>query len=301
MRREEHGGAELLLHLGGVTVRQETVRFGVARQSREVQALVDRPARPGGAAQGIDDHPVTLGEPLVKEGTQRQNAGRRVTARHRDQRRALEFVSVTFDEAVDRRGEELRRSMRRPVPPWVLARVLQAVVGPQVHHRDPARFTKDLKPAIDTAKTVEPVGDIFRGNLKLARNGNRRRCIEYVMPARHMEFKWPQRPFSGMHQELRKPSLRGDQKFKPIICLRRNTVSEDAAAGTGQDGGKLGVVDAGGDSAVERDSVNEVEIGLVDVGHVAVAVHVLAVEIGDDGEDGRELEEGSVALIGFGH
>ena len=39
---------------------------------------------------------------------------------------------------------------------------------------------------------------------------------------------------------------------------------------------------------------------LLDIGHVAIAVHVLTVEIGDDGEDGRELEEGAVALIGFG-
>ena len=43
-----------------------------------------------------------------------------------------------------------------------------------------------------------------------------------------------------------------------------------------------------------------VEEGLLDVGHVAVAVHVLAVEIGDHGEDGRELEEGAVALVGLG-
>ena len=41
-------------------------------------------------------------------------------------------------------------------------------------------------------------------------------------------------------------------------------------------------------------------IGALDVGHVVVAVHVLAVEVGDDGEDGRELEEGAIALVGFG-
>ena len=40
--------------------------------------------------------------------------------------------------------------------------------------------------------------------------------------------------------------------------------------------------------------------GLLDVGHVAVEIHVLAVEVGDDGEDGRELEEGAVALVGLG-
>ena len=61
------------------------------------------------------------------------------------------------------------------------------------------------------------------------------------------------------------------------------------------------IVDAGGDRAVERHAVHEVEKGALHVGHVAVAVHVLAIEIGDDGEDGRELEKGAVALVGLGN
>ena len=60
------------------------------------------------------------------------------------------------------------------------------------------------------------------------------------------------------------------------------------------------VVDAGGDCSVKRHLVHEVEKGALDVGHVVVAIHVLAVEVGDHGEDGRELEEGAIAFVGFG-
>ena len=71
--------------------------------------------------------------------------------------------------------------------------------------------------------------------------------------------------------------------------------------GSGQYGSELRIVEAGRDSAVERHLVHEGEEGLLDVGHVAIAVHVLAVEIGDDGEDGRELEKGAIALVGLSH
>ena len=61
------------------------------------------------------------------------------------------------------------------------------------------------------------------------------------------------------------------------------------------------IVDAGGDRAVEGHLVHESEKGVLDIFHVAVAVHVFAVEIGNDGENGRELEERAVAFVGLGH
>jgi len=53
--------------------------------------------------------------------------------------------------------------------------------------------------------------------------------------------------------------------------------------------------------AVKRHAVNEVYEGLFDVGHVAVAIHVLAINVGDHGKNGRELEERAVTLVGFGN
>ena len=70
--------------------------------------------------------------------------------------------------------------------------------------------------------------------------------------------------------------------------------------GARQDRGQLRIVDAGRHRAVERHLVHEVEKGALHVVHVAVAVHVLAIEVGHDRQDGRELEKRAVALVGFG-
>ena len=44
-----------------------------------------------------------------------------------------------------------------------------------------------------------------------------------------------------------------------------------------------------------------VEIGVLHIIHVAIAIHVLAVEIRHDGEDRRQLEERSVAFVSLGN
>ena len=62
----------------------------------------------------------------------------------------------------------------------------------------------------------------------------------------------------------------------------------------------MGVVEAGDNGTVEGNLVHEGDECVFNVGHIAVAVHVFAVEIGDNGEDGRKLEEGAIALIGLG-
>src|SRR5579859_7026039 len=82
------------------------------------------------------------------------------------------------------------------------------------------------------------------------------------------------------------------QNFQAIVGLGGNSIGKDAAMRPGQDSSQQRIVDAGGHSSVEGYLVHEREEGGFDVGHVAVAVHVFAVEIGDDGQDGRELEEG---------
>lgn len=84
------------------------------------------------------------------------------------------------------------------------------------------------------------------------------------------------------------------------VGVLAGAVGDEAAADAGEDAAEERVVDAGGGGAVEGDFVHELDEAVFDVGHVAVAFHVFAVEVGDDGEDGGELEEGAVAFVGFG-
>src|SRR5262249_51447079 len=59
------------------------------------------------------------------------------------------------------------------------------------------------------------------------------------------------------------------------------------------------VVQADNHSAVERDLVDELDEGVADGVERWVVVEMLAIDVGDDGDDGGELEKGAVALVGF--
>ena len=78
-------------------------------------------------------------------------------------------------------------------------------------------------------------------------------------------------------------------------------IGNDAATNTGENAAEIIIVIARHHHAVKGNVVEEVDEGVLDVGHVAIAVHVLAVDVGDDCEDRPEFQEGAVALVGLGH
>ena len=60
------------------------------------------------------------------------------------------------------------------------------------------------------------------------------------------------------------------------------------------------VIETGHHQAVERHAVGEADERLLDVLVVAVVVEVLGVDVGDDGDGGREVQERAVGLVGLG-
>ena len=57
---------------------------------------------------------------------------------------------------------------------------------------------------------------------------------------------------------------------------------------------------AADDETVKRHALHEVEEGAADVAHVAVAIHVLAVNVGDDRDNRGQLQKRAIALVGLG-
>ena len=72
-----------------------------------------------------------------------------------------------------------------------------------VDNRDAARLAALLKAPVDAAKMVEPLGNLFRRNLKLPRDGHGRRCVEHVVSAGHVQLERAQRPRGRVHQKAR--------------------------------------------------------------------------------------------------
>ena len=84
--------------------------------------------------------------------------------------------------------------------------------------------------------------------------------------------------------------------------LRAGAVGDHAPTDAGQDPLDVLVVEAEDGCAVERDLIDELGEGGFDfIDPAGVVVEVLAVDVGDDGEDGRELQERAIALVGLDH
>ena len=78
-------------------------------------------------------------------------------------------------------------------------------------------------------------------------------------------------------------------------------VGDSAALNLREHAAQHGIIVADHNHAVERHAIHEIQKRPLHIAHVAIAVHVFAIDVGDDRENGRKLEERAVALIGFGH
>ena len=132
-------------------------------------------------------------------------------------------------------------------------------------------------------------------------DGHGRRCIQHVMPPRNMQFKGTERAALRKHPEAGEAARLRLQELKAIVRFGSDAIGEDAAMHPRKHRSKLRVIEARGDRSIERHLIHEREKGLLDIGHVAVAIHMLAIEIGHDGENRRQLEKRAIALVGLGH
>src|SRR4051812_44481084 len=83
------------------------------------------------------------------------------------------------------------------------------------------------------------------------------------------------------------------------IRILAHSVRDHAALDARQKSARPLVIVAGDHHPVKRDLIHKFDEGILHIVHVAVAVHVLAIDVCDHGEDGRKLQKATVALVGF--
>src|SRR5271165_3374153 len=175
------------------------------------------------------------------------------------------------------------------------------VVSVVVNHGDAAHGTLDLEAPVNAAKVLYPLRDGLGFQLQLVGDGHCGCRVENIVEPGHVKLEGAEHValrasiYSDFEAGTRSFSRR--QQAQDIVGAGVGSVGEDFSADAGQDGGKLRIVEAGHAGSVKGHAVHEVDEGILHVGHVAVTIHVLAVEVGDDGENGRQLQEGAVALV----
>src|SRR6202142_4741792 len=83
----------------------------------------------------------------------------------------------------------------------------------------------------------------------------------------------------------------GAPQFDPEVRPLPRPITHHAPLNLGKQLPQNRIVIAGHDHSVERQAVHEVEERALHVVHAAIAVHVLAINVGDDGENRRELQK----------
>src|SRR5579884_1619151 len=120
------------------------------------------------------------------------------------------------------------------------------------------------------------------------------------MQAGHGEMEGAELGATGADGEL--AFGRGqDDVFDFEIDLRGASVGDGAAANGGEDLLDVFIFNAEDRRAIERNFIDELGEGVLNIGESRVMIQMLAVDVGDYGDDGRELKKRSVAFVRFDH
>ena len=87
--------------------------------------------------------------------------------------------------------------------------------------------------------------------------------------------------------------------MRGYVSLRAEAVSHAASFEQRDDRLHVRIVETQHGRTVERHFVDEIREARTHVVHVVVVVHVLAIDVGDDGDRRRQHQERSIALVRF--
>src|SRR6516165_7403128 len=150
-----------------------------------------------------------------------------------------------------------------------------------VDHRHTVDASLELETAINAAEVRKSFADLLDRNVETYTNGESGGCIADVVFARYVQSEFAQAAAVIAHAERtrRHVAFAGGSALhvadEEIGAITR-AVSDNATAYGRQHAAQIFVVIAGNHHAVERNVVEEIDEGSLDVGHIAVAIHMLA-------------------------
>ena len=161
--------------------------------------------------------------------------------------------------------------------------------------------------ALDAAELGERGADLVVGDFQLMRDGDRGGGVERVVAAGHRQRQVLDvvhglaLAVAEQHREARSAVV-VVEIGQPHVGLRIFAVGDDAAVGDAADQALHDrMIGAHHGEAVERHVGDEIDEGLLHGGEGLEVIEVLGVDIGDDGDVGRQLEEGAVGFVGLDH
>ena len=173
--------------------------------------------------------------------------------------------------------------------------------GSAVGQLDVAVF---LEAAADAFETEQAALNRFDGCADFQRHADGCQGIEDIVSAGHVQHDFKRRLLMSFHLDMNgKLHLRTDAFDFGRVNIGGivQAVSRVRLAHFGQNRADVFAVDTQKRFAVERHTVDKIDKRLMQFfDAVSVGIHVVFVDIGDDGHNRSQMQEGRIGLVGFG-
>ena len=193
------------------------------------------------------------------------------------------------------RGRERRRHLDRVVAVVVDQREAAGAVRAGM-------LAVALEAAADAVELGQALDHRRVGQLELGGDGDRRQRVQHVVHAGQVQRDREvghAHAVAALHGEAHRAGV-GDDVDGAHMRVGAEAVGDERARDHRQDRAHVGVVDAEDGGAVERHPVDEVDEGLLQLREVvAVGVHVVGVDVGDDRHHRQQVQERRVGLVGL--
>ena len=167
-----------------------------------------------------------------------------------------------------------------------------------VDHTHSGCAPAQLKTPVNATELIKPGPDCFHFNIKADTDRNRRSSIQNVVHSRYMQGKLAQIFLAITHAKAAQwlalnSQARGrtifqlDQKIRPTL----SPIGHRAALHLRQQSPQQRIIVARHYHSVKRHAIHELQKCFLHIPHVAVAIHVLAVDVGHNGENRRKLQK----------
>src|SRR5690348_5948217 len=155
----------------------------------------------------------------------------------------------------------------------------------------------DFEAAANACEFAEALTDQFRGNVEIQADGGSSGGVAHIVNARRRRQHEMAKVFTMVREAESALEAAQFNFADDEIGLAGSAVGYDRALHAREDGLHVGLVEAEDCGAVERHAIHEFEKRGLNLLERMVLVEMLAVDRGDDGDDGREQQKGTIAFI----
>src|SRR5712671_4076223 len=152
----------------------------------------------------------------------------------------------------------------------------------------------ELKTAIYAAEVIKPRADLVGGYVESGPNRNGGRCVQNVVQPGNVQCELSQILLLIRYAESAERNVLAWHGAGPCyvdqeVGAMRRPISDYAAMDPRQQAFQDWIVVAAHDHAVKRDALHELQERPPNVAHIAIAVHVLAIDVGYDRQNRGEF------------